>query len=321
MFGLKAQTEPFHLAHYLCLASCIATQQPDAVVLHYVNEPWGPLWDAVKPRITLRVLDEDAVHRSLLPDYPAFAQYRYAHLSDVVRLEILQEHGGVYADMDTLFVARYPDCMFEHACVMGRELLDRKAAGKDAEGSLCNAVILAEPGSTFIQRWMEQIGAAFDGTWSRHSTFLPFELSQQFPADIHVEPESSFFHIPWTAQGIRTLFQARTKLPDTVYSLHLWSHLWWDRNRIDFSSFHEGRITREYVKHARTTYARYARPHLPEEVGFCVEPSWRRQRLEGCLDAGSALVKRLRARLPQRENRKVLRGQQMKAQVSKRLES
>ena len=39
VFGLKEQTEPFHLMYYLCLASCIEVNTPDKVCFHYHHEP------------------------------------------------------------------------------------------------------------------------------------------------------------------------------------------------------------------------------------------------------------------------------------------
>ena len=41
VFGLKPQTEPFHLMYYLCLASCLAVERPQAVVLHHESKTRG----------------------------------------------------------------------------------------------------------------------------------------------------------------------------------------------------------------------------------------------------------------------------------------
>ena len=45
----------------------------------------------------------------------------YAHEADFLRLDILLAHGGVYADMDTLFVREYPDPWFEESFAIGEE--------------------------------------------------------------------------------------------------------------------------------------------------------------------------------------------------------
>ena len=57
IFGLKPQTEPFHLAWYLCLRSCIEVNNPDRVFFYYHNEPYGPLWDRIKPELEMVHVD------------------------------------------------------------------------------------------------------------------------------------------------------------------------------------------------------------------------------------------------------------------------
>jgi hypothetical protein len=266
VFGLLPQREPFHLLHYLCLASCIAVNRPRRVVVHCLHQPWGPLWDRILPQIEVSPVPPDRLELPKQHKDTFIARFAYAHLADFVRLQILLQ-GGIYADMDTLFVRPLPQHLFECACVMGLERLDSSAPASSAGGSLCNAFIMAEPGSAFIRLWLERMPAAFDGTWSAHSTFLPYALSRECPELIHVEPEESFFALDWTQSGIAALFEHRVDLPAGAFSLHLWAHLWWDRARQDVSRFSAERLTPAYVRHADTTYACLARPFLPPGPG------------------------------------------------------
>jgi hypothetical protein len=275
IFGLKPQTAPFHLAHYLCLRSCIEVNRPEVVNFHYRNEPWGPLWDLVSPQITLCPLPASVpLDTYAYPETSASQNYRYAHTSDFLRVAILEREGGVYADMDTLFLKPYPDRLYRAPFVMGHERVDPHVPSTSLGGSLCNAVLLSELGSRFAQIWQQQMAASFDGSWSRHSTFLPYELSRSHPETIAVEPESSFFFLDWTREGIRRLFETAEDLPENAYSLHLWAHLWWDSTRTDVSRFHADRLTPEYVAYADTTYARYARPFLPKDLPLASRASW-----------------------------------------------
>ncbi len=57
-----------------------------------------------------------------------------------------------------------------------------------------------------------------------------------------------------------------------MVSMHLWAHLWWDRSRRDFSTFHSGLLTQDYVRRANTTYAVAARRFLPAP-GIVPEPA------------------------------------------------
>jgi hypothetical protein len=266
VFGLREQTEPFHLMHYLCLASCLAVGRPDAVHVHCLNRPWGPLWDLIQPRIQVEAIDPARLRTDLHYADPAIARFAYAHLADFLRLEILLERGGIYADMDTLFLRPVPAAMLAADCVMGRETVDAGATGAVAGGSLCNALIMARPGAPFVALWLDRMRDAFDGSWSSHSTFLPFALSREHPDLIHVVPEAAFFALDWTRDGLADLFDRRVELPASATSLHLWAHLWWDPARQDWSRFSHRRLTPAYVRHARTTYAEAARPFLPDHL-------------------------------------------------------
>lgn len=301
VFGLREQTEPFHLMHYLCLASCLAVNRPDTVMFHYQHEPWGPLWERIRPHLTLRrITPDERISRHVYAD-ASLAPFRYAHLADVARLEALEAYGGVYADMDTLFVAPLSEAFFELPFVMGKERLDgARASAQEVGGSLCNAWMMGEPGAAFVGHWLERLYGAFGADWSEHSTFLPYRLAVEFPEAIHIEPERSFFHYDWTPEGLRALFVARAEIPEGLYSLHLWAHLWWSRDRLDFSAFHAGRLTPAYVRFADTPYARLARPFLPADVPGQDLATWRREQaawvIEDARGWGRRLARRLRAR-------------------------
>ena len=75
--------------------------------------------------------------------------------------------------------------------------------------------------------------------------------------------------MPCTVEGLRDLLETDELLIDGsaldgAVSLHLWAHLWWDIGRLDFSPVHAGQITPDWVRSAPTTYARLARPYLPD---------------------------------------------------------
>lgn len=262
IFGLKPQVEPFHLMHYLCLESCRAVNRPERICVHLYNEPWGELWDLIRPKIEVIPIPESDLKLDLRYEDKFIEKFSYAHIADFIRIRALYEHGGIYADMDTLFIAPIPRDLLDESCVMGHERVDWNAPSAP-KGSLCNALIMAEPGSAFIGHWIERMPAAFDGSWANHACFLPYRLALEFPDLIRVEPESRFFSQDWTREGIAGLFAQDCPMPADAVSLHLWAHLWWDFARRDFSDFSARQLTPAYVAHAHTTYARLARPHLP----------------------------------------------------------
>lgn len=269
VFGLRPQTEPFALPYYLCLRSCIEINAPDRILFHCMEEPWGRYWDLIREELTVvPVTEAPEVLRHSYDDREVPPHLRYAHHADFIRLDVLIEHGGIYADIDTLFVAPLPPVLRDKSFVIGREhpVVDRPTG--TSRPSLCNAVLLAEPGAPFARIWRERMEAALGG-WSQHSTLLPRELADDHPEWVHIEPERTFYPFRWTADGLRRLFEDTERDLEGVVSIHLWSHLWWDAERTDFSDFHAGLLTEHRIRTVDSTYNRLARPFLPP-----FDPTW-----------------------------------------------
>jgi len=269
VFGLRPQMTPFHLAHYLCLESCRQINQPADIVFHCHHEPWGPWWDPIRPHLTIQRIEPEAFVASSRK-YLEHAEGRfirrvgldYAHQSDFIRLKVLRERGGVYADIDTLFVRPLPNELFDAPFVIGEEDPVTPAGADRAERSLCNALMLSQPGSRFADSWLARMYEVFDGTWSRHSCTEAARLGREMPEEVRVLPSQVFYPCMWTREGLADLFDRHVTLPDNTCSVHLWSHLWWDAWRTDFSAFHAGLLTEEYVRRGETTYAVLARRFL-----------------------------------------------------------
>jgi hypothetical protein len=265
VFGLRPQTEPFHLVHYLAIESCRQMLRPDTIYLHHRHLPYGLWWDLIRPHLTLVEVDEvpevSATHydEELVP-----TRYRYAHHADFVRLDALIEHGGVYADIDTLFLAPVPDELFGAPFVIGDEGPQRDEHTGQWRPSLCNALMLAEPGSVYARAWRERMAGELNGTWSNHSGFLAEALSVELADQVRVEPGRTFLPVACSPAGLHDLLEADAVDVEGSVSLHLWAHLWWAADRLDFSAVHAGTITPDWIRAAPTAYARLARPYLPE---------------------------------------------------------
>ena len=101
----------------------------------------------------------------------------------------LIEHGGNYLDADVL-VQRGFDDLLNYQTVLEQE-------GIDAQMGLANAVILAEPHSQFLLRWLEEYrsfrwGVAEPETWNAYSVKLPAQLARAYPWEITVLPHTAF---------------------------------------------------------------------------------------------------------------------------------
>jgi hypothetical protein len=264
IYGLKKQKEPFHLVHYLALESCRRINRPDAIFFFHHYEPYGPYWERIRPH--LKPVRVEPIPRIAHFRYGfrnrGCTRYRYAHHSDFIRLDKLLELGGIYADMDTLFVNPFPSRLYEKSFVLGRENEICTADGQ-RHPSLCNALILSEPRASFARLWRDEMDQVFNGSWSNHSTLLPQKLSVENPELIHIEPPRSFYKHMWTQEGIRNLLEGCDPDFSDVYSMHLWAHLWWSKRRRDYSDFHAGLLTESFIREKDTTYNIAARPFLP----------------------------------------------------------
>lgn len=268
IFGLREQTGPFHLLHYLCLASCRSVNRPDALNFHYRHEPFGPYWERIRPHLNLVPLPRDP---PLVPveRYAGSAEGRlirqlglqYAHEADFLRLDILLRHGGCYADMDTLFARPYPDAWFAEPFVIGEENVP-PAPGRLLRASLCNALMFARPGAAFAAFWRDRMPLAFDGTWNRHSCDEAARLWQQAPETLRVLPSAYFYRYGSSIAGLRSLLEESDRDHPDLFSVHLWAHLWWDRARTDFSSICAAEIDDTWIRERDCTLAKLARPFL-----------------------------------------------------------
>jgi len=265
VFGLRAEREPFHVVHYLAIKSCLDVVQPDEVHLHCHDLPSGPAWDRVEPYVRVhRIEPVSTVGRFRYPD-PHVGRYRYAHHADFARLDVLAVHGGLYADLDTLFVAPIPDELWHQPFVIGREADVSDNALPIPRSALSNALLMSTPSSQFLAAWRAEIDGAFDGSWARHSCFLAHDLACRMPSDVHVEPQQTFHAFEPTIAGIALLLEHPPPDLEGIVSLHLAAHLWWDEDRVNFSHVHADAIDEAWIRNSPSTYAVCARRFLPCE--------------------------------------------------------
>ena len=217
VFGMGADFggKPWSLIHHVCLLSAVQRLRPDKVLFHYSFEPSGPWWRLSRPLVTLnRVTAPDSVFGNPLN--------HVAHKADVIRMQVLIEHGGIYLDTDVL-VQRSFDDLLDHSVVMGQE----KAGGSIG---MANAVILAEPQAPYLRRWYEEFRSFNDRYWNEHSVMLPARLAAAHPDEVTVLPPNAFFWPTWEPDDLALLIKSPVELPlHETYANHLWeSKIWWD---------------------------------------------------------------------------------------------
>jgi Glycosyltransferase sugar-binding region containing DXD motif len=257
--------KPFSLVHYLSVKSAVELNKPIAAYFHYQYEPVGEWWEKAKPLLTLnKVLAPESIMGNKL--------YHVAHKADVVRLQALKDTGGIYLDLDTISVKPLTS-LLNNSFAIGQELkpayvpknwrqrikqqLGWTKENKDGATGLCNAVLLSEQNSDFVNLWISEYHSfrsqGRDKYWNEHSVLVPQRLAEQYPQ--HITQLSPYaFHYPlYKEEGLKSMFEEVTAFSD-AYLHHLWESFAWEK--------YMSKLTPEYIQTVDTTYNLIARQYL-----------------------------------------------------------
>ncbi|KAI0966314.1 hypothetical protein F4678DRAFT_449843 [Xylaria arbuscula] len=281
IFGLSNPYEErnagsFGFLAFLAVRSATVGLQASRIFLHYtyLAEPASPEPNKdpfCNPWINLLKNDIILVYHSpseikTLKDVSGAR--KAAHISDVLRLKILREHGGIYLDIDAFALRPFTSLLqTPRDIVMGHEGANR--------AGLCNAIMVARAGSSFIDHWISEYKHIdFKKEWNYHSVMFPKELQQQRPNDICTLPPAAFFwptwtwhHIDWMHESL-DLDEARhwTKqiernggsLFEGQLAYHSWNQMAWNR--------YLRHLTPEVVRTRNTRFNLMVRRFLPDGV-------------------------------------------------------
>ena len=145
IFGLSSDFggKPFGLVHHLVLKAALHFVRPSIAFFHHAHEPRGEWWERTKPLLALRRVQ---------PPTSIFGQRvrKFAHQADVLRLEVLQQHGGVYLDLDVVLLRPLDDLLHSaHELVLAHE-------GVDGTIGAGNAMMLARPNASILGEWYQR---------------------------------------------------------------------------------------------------------------------------------------------------------------------
>ena len=199
IFGLDPTfaNKPFEFFHYLCLKSCYLTQNKPKILMHLIHEPENNIWWE-KSKDFFQIIRYNS-----LPDIcyncNGLEVYRPEHRSDIFRLLILKEYGGVYADIDTFFYKPFFPHFDGKSIVMGLEGIYHISWDHLEINGLCNALIISEKQSQFIDLWIDEYKNGYDNyDWNAFSVRKPYSLSQQYKDLINIEPIHTFHKYNWS---------------------------------------------------------------------------------------------------------------------------
>ena len=273
VYGFKKQTHEFEFYKYLAIKSAMDINKPDKLYFHYAHEPFGPYWDKIKPFLILEYVQPPAeIYGNQLT--------HYAHQADVIRLQKLNKYGGIYLDIDTICLKSFHD-LLEYEFVIGIQ------GNKDNQEiyGLCNAIMLSKPNSEFILRWIDSYttfrSKGRDLYWDEHSVLMPLKLAYQYPNEVKVLENNSFYNPLWN--NIHDiLFNQNINMDEYKhfieknYCIHLW-----DTYTHDYLST----LTEKKVLTENTLYNIFTRKFVKNKISIVMLTYNRYDKTVECLNS------------------------------------
>jgi len=163
--------KPFTLVHLLAIKSAKMVNNCE-VVLHYENEINNVWWEESKHYCTHQKCKSPK-------EFCGHRLDHIAYVSDIMRLQILSEMGGIYLDIDTISIKPLEPFLFRKF-TMGKEVVKGEVLG------LCSAVLIGEKKSKFIDLWLREYKERYDPRWGYMSARRPYQLALKNPTLITV---------------------------------------------------------------------------------------------------------------------------------------
>ncbi|XP_077996526.1 uncharacterized protein LOC144449826 [Glandiceps talaboti] len=196
----------FRFDHFISVLSAYRIMKADKIMFHTDYEPHGRYWNEAKTTIPIL----EVVFREAPKLILGNSLTNNAHKSDVARLEILMEHGGIYMDLDVIVVQSL-DSLRYYDFVLGRETYR----------GLNNGIIVASKKSLFLKLFYEGYHIYQGKCWNCDSILFPNELAKINPHLIHIE-ESSLVQPSHEYPGPELIFNGHLKWWTGHYTIHTW---------------------------------------------------------------------------------------------------
>ena len=231
-------SRPFSFINYLSIRSVAEVHKPNKIYLHCDHvEPDNPNWQAVMPYVEIR--------RAHPPEEIGGKHLRYAqYKSDVIRLEILLKHGGVYLDCDFILLKPLHDLMISPLTMV--------QDGPEKQ-SVSNGVIICAPEQAFLADWLAAIPEELDsGVWANHAVNTPRKLLSTGNYDVRLLPSKSFIPFDFSKMHLFDNPPPDIDLSGS-YAVHIWETYWRD---------YIGHVSREWAVQNDTLFSRIIAPYL-----------------------------------------------------------
>jgi hypothetical protein len=206
------RTRPWSLVNTLSVRSAIKTY-PDHKIIMWTNAP---------TRVPMLPIE---IQKCEIPSQFGGVQIEWPqYVSDVMRLDILYEYGGIYMDTDIISVRPFTP--------VDEDVLTISWEDTTME-SVCNAFMVTPPGNLFIKTWLDKMPEALTYvTWAYGGVVLPKELA----LNCYLEDQRSVIdHKLACPLDLKANWMFDPKLKDAAkekiadaYNIHIFETFWRD---------------------------------------------------------------------------------------------
>ncbi len=228
--------KPFRFHNMLSVMSAHRYIQPEVIFFHTNMEPTGEYWERVLSLPSFHVIYRE--YTLCFNDNFLKAPAHKEAPSNVDRMRVLSDTGGIYFDLDVIAVRSF-DALRRFPCTVGLE--------KTANPKVCGATIVCSSQSLFLHLWRQNFVEDYrTKTWAYNTGIVPTELWKKYPDLVHVE-ETSFFRPNFDELDqlwLDTPYDWREN-----YAVHLWYHNWSHRSGYrKTKGLHKAKITEEHSR-------------------------------------------------------------------------
>lgn len=168
---IRFKPNPIPYIHMITYLSALKHQKPEKIYFHYDNNETfsGKYWEILKN--SSGFMDVVEFNYVEMPT-EIFGQelsdgWRAYHGSDITRIRVLMQYGGIYLDNDAYVSRGFNDLRRYEIAI----------AWSDDENIIGNQVIVAHKDARFLKEWLESYRGAYDkGQWYYNAGMRPTEL-------------------------------------------------------------------------------------------------------------------------------------------------
>ena len=217
--------------HHMASVKSVHYHNPDYTIkIHCDKIPEGPYFAQIKDFVQINIV--------VTPQEVFGTPIKYMVMkSDVLRLRILIEEGGIYQDLDIITLRSYDD-LLDNEMVLGYELSAVmnprqifyflrifnfdiiKYKGRVPAG-LCAGFMMGEKGSVFLKDWYEKYRDFNNEDWAYLPVKAPLLMVRTGKYKVHtIAPYQAHFPPCWP-NDLKLIFEKNLVIPGK-YFLHVW---------------------------------------------------------------------------------------------------